>query len=149
MRGDQLIADSPRIQQWMHEHSRLPLQQDFIGIAREVSGEIVAAFGYDSFQAGCCQLHTCSIRPDGYNRRLLLSAFQVPFDQWGFDLLIGIVPAGNIASREIALRLGFTQFAELPGHLNFFKMAKADCRWLGLAEKRYVRRRQSTDSSQS
>lgn len=130
----------------MHAESGLPIQAEFIGIAREVDGKIVAAFGYDSFQSNCCAFHIAAL-PRGINRQLLYIGFRTPFEQWGFDILIGIVGWDNIRSRNIGRRLGFTAFSELPGYLEFFKMEKANCRWLELAEKRDVRRIQYPPSS--
>lgn len=107
--------------------------REFHGIGREVNGEIVAAFGYDSFQPRACQFHVCA-DPTGISKTLLMKAFQVPFNQWGYFTLIGIVQQTNEKSLRIAHRLGFTSFG-LAGGLEFFKMDREDCRWLGPANK--------------
>lgn len=140
MDRDRLISDSPRIQAWMHEQSKLPLQREFHGIAREVDGEIVAAFGYDNFQGVSCCLHACSSKPAGFNRSLLYHGFAVPYLQWDYRVLLGIIAEGNIKSRRFATHLGFTEFAVVPdscssGALHFFQMRRENCRWLKLAER--------------
>jgi L-amino acid N-acyltransferase YncA len=129
-RKDRLVGDSPRIQQWMHDRSRLPIMRDFYGIARELDGKIVAAFGYDSFQPGGCQMHLCVDSITGINRALLKMAFQVPFVQWNYQYLLAIIQADNVKSLNMADRLGFTTFGEVPGHLRFGVMYRKDCRWL-------------------
>lgn len=151
--SDLLTADGPRIQAWLHSRSGLPLMQEFIGIAREVDGQIVAAFGYDNFQQWSCCLHTATDVPWGYNRTLLRTAFTVPYVQWDYRCLLAIIQVGNQKSMNIADRLGFTEIAVVPeahpaGGLRFLKMKKEDCRWLRLPEQRDVRRRRiSTLSS--
>ena len=124
----------------MHARSGLPLQKEFRGIAREVNGEIVAAFGFDSFQDWSSQFHLCTDSPTGISRGLLRTGFWVPFVQWKFRLLIGIIQAGNAKSLNIAVRLGFEEFAVLKdahpsGALHFFELRKKDCRWLNPAER--------------
>jgi RimJ/RimL family protein N-acetyltransferase len=85
-------------------------------------------------------LHTACDQPAGYNRVLLYKAFEVPFNQWGYKVLMSAVETGNIKSRNIAKRLGFTEFATLPdahptGALHFVRMYRKDCRWLDLARR--------------
>lgn len=135
MQVDRLIGDAPRIQDWMHARSGLPIMRDFHGLAREVRGSIVAAFGYDSFQPGGCQLHLCVDTQDGLNRTLLAKAFQVPFIQWNYSYLLAIIQEQNTKSLNMATRLGFKKFGEVPGHLRFGVMYKDDCRWLKLGQR--------------
>lgn len=130
---DRIITDAPRIQQWMHERSGLPIQRDFHGVAREVNGEIVSSFGYDSFQDGGCAFHACTDRP--YTKALLRWAFKIPFEQWGYRYMVGVVSAKNLKSLTLARKLGFKEVGRLPGELHFFALQKEDCRWLKLAEK--------------
>jgi RimJ/RimL family protein N-acetyltransferase len=135
MQVDRLINEGKRIQTWMHERSGLPIMRDFHGIAREVRGEIVAAFGYDSFQPGGCQLHLCVDKPSGINRELLLRAFHTPFQQWNYQYLLAIIQVQNFKSLNMADRLGFKLFGEVPGHLRFGVMYRNDCRWLKLGQR--------------
>lgn len=138
--GDKLIADPARIQEWIHARSGLPVQERFRGLAREVNGEIVAAFGYDSFQDQSCAFHAASAGPGAITRRLVRMAFVVPFLQWQYKCLIGIINEGNKASLKLAHDLGFDEFAVLPeacssGSLRFLSLNKRDCRWLKPAER--------------
>lgn len=130
MAEDKLINDAPRIQQWMHQRSRLPIQQEFRGVAREVDGKIVAAFGYDSFQDTLCQLHLCVDSPTAISRKLLRTAFWVPFVQWNYSSLLAIIRTDNAKSLNMAARLGFEEFAVLPGSLHFSVMHRDKCRWI-------------------
>lgn len=130
----------------MHERSGLPIQRDFHGIAREVDGEIVSAFGYDSFQDGGCALHACTDRP--YTKTLLRLAFKIPFEQWSYRYLVGVISAKNLKSLRLADKLGFREVGRLPGELHFFALQKEDCRWLP-AETQHERRRINPESTGS
>lgn len=126
----------------------------FHGIAREVRGEIVAAFGYDHFQDLSCCFHVATDYPWAINRELLYKGFWVPFEQWGYRELLGIIQGDNMASRNLATRLGFQEFASRPeahpAGLHFYAMKKQDCRWLALPKRQQnVRRRLSTSGTES
>ncbi len=134
---DQLIGEREidwyRIQAWMHERSKLPIQKDFRGVARERDDQIVAAFGYDSFQTDGCALHLCADGPSAISRLLLRRAFEVPYIQWQYSYLVAIIHASNGKSLRIAEHLGFVTVGEIPGHLWFGSMTRDQCRWLKLA----------------
>lgn len=125
---DRIISDGPRIQAWMHARSGLPIQRNFHGVAREVDGEIVSAFGFDSFQDDGCALHVCTDRP--LTKTLVRWAFHIPFEQWGYDYLAGMVSAKNLKSLKLATKLGFKEVGAIPGKLHFFALQKEECRWL-------------------
>jgi RimJ/RimL family protein N-acetyltransferase len=153
---DRLIADGERIQAWLHERSRLPLSRPFHGVAREVNGEIVAAFGYDYFQGSSCCMHLAADTPQALSRTLLYVAFAVPFEQWDYLCVLAIIQACNAKSLNIARHLGFREFARVEeahpdGGLVFLKMTKEQCRWLSIsgASKNNVRRRLSSSGTES
>jgi RimJ/RimL family protein N-acetyltransferase len=130
MQIDRLIGDAPRIQQWMHERSGLPIARDFHGIAREVNGQIVAAFGYDYFQPTSCSLHLCVDSPTAISKTLLLKAFQVPFNQWNYRSLFCVIQTSNHKSLNMAKRLGFEEVGLIPDTLWFGVMHRNKCRWI-------------------
>lgn len=132
---DQLIADSSRIQQWMHERSRLPILKEFHGIARELDGKIVSAFGYDHFQDHGCALHAVNEHRQGFSRALLQKAFEVPFVQWNYQHLVGMIGTDNAKSLTLARRLGFREVGIIPDFMWIGMMRKDQCRWLKLAER--------------
>jgi RimJ/RimL family protein N-acetyltransferase len=125
---DRIIVDGPRIQQWLHEQSGLPLKGDFHGVARELDGEIVSAFGYDNFTDGGCALHVSTLRP--LTRTLVRWAFRIPFEQWGMRFLMGCVSAKNLKSLNLATKLGFEEAGNIPGEVVFFALKKEQCRWI-------------------
>ena len=108
------------------------MQQDFHGVAREVDGEIVSAFGFDFFQDDSCLLHTATDRP--YTRALVRGAFWVAFEQWGYARLYAIVETKNAKSLNLARHLGFREIGPATD-LWFGVMEKEDCRWLRSAKR--------------
>lgn len=128
---------------------------DFIGIGREVDGQIVAAFGFDFHQEKSCLFHVAA-QPGGINRDFLRWGFWVPFVQWGYACLTGVVQAGNVNSRGIAARLGFTERLVLAdahpsGALHWFSMYSSECPWLIKNENKNNERwrRQGAGSAES
>jgi len=140
----ELIFGHREIHEWISRRSGLIWVDDFCGVARVVDGQIVAAVGYDHHQTWSCCFHIAADRP--IDRELLWRAFQVPFVQWDYRVLLGIVQAGNAKSLNIATRLGFETFATIPGahpsgSLEFFKMEREHCPWLDITRKNNERRR--------
>jgi len=129
---DKLIVNDPRTQAWMHARSGLPRQFDFHSIAREVDGEIVSAFGFDSFQEKSCALHTATERP--YTRALLQEVFWTMFCQWGYERCYAIIQTSNAKSLNLGRRLGFKAVGETPD-LWFGVLIKKDCKWVAPLEK--------------
>jgi L-amino acid N-acyltransferase YncA len=125
--SDRLIVDGSRIQEFLHARSRLPLQAEFRGVAREVNGTIVSAFGYDSFQDESCALHTCTDVP--YTRDLLYKAFEIPFQQWNYRRLYAIIQNKNAKSLKLGRHLGFTEVG-VTADLWFGVLEQKDCRWV-------------------
>jgi L-amino acid N-acyltransferase YncA len=134
MQVDRLIADAPRIQEWMHERSGLPIARDFYGIARERNGRLVAAFGYDYFQPTSCSLHLCVDSPTALNKALLSKAFEVPFIQWGYKSLFCVIQESNVKSLSMARRLGFVEIGSIPEALWFGVLYRENSKWLRLAQ---------------
>ena len=128
--GSTLLFHKHVIQQWMHEMSNLPLQRDFVGVARMVNGQIVAAFGYDNFQPRGCQMHVSVTSASALNRELLYTAFDIPFNQWKYRYAAAIIPADNVKSIRLARRFGFTDLAPIPDELWYGVLYPQNAVWL-------------------
>lgn len=145
MSRSDLIFGHREIHGWVSQRSGLVWVEDFCGIAeKDKDGQIVAAVGYDHHQDKSCMFHIAADRP--LSRTLLWRAFQVPFEQWGYEWLIGVVQAGNGKSLNIAARLGFKTLVTLPGahpsgSLEWFAMRRSECPWLEITRKTNERRR--------
>lgn len=129
-----LVHDDLRAYRWIADRSGLVWVADFIGCLREVDGKVVGAWGYDHHQGVSCHMHI-AVEPRGLNRGALHHMFAVPFQQWRYACVLGIIPRGNVKSANLAQKLGFTRFAELPdahptGAIDFFRMNANECKWL-------------------
>lgn len=133
--GSTLIFHKHVIQQWMHEMSSLPIQRDFVGVARTVNGQIVAAFGYDNFQPRGCQMHLSVTSPSALNREILHTAFDIPFNQWKYRYAAAIIPADNVKSISLARRFGFTDLAPIPDELWYGVLYPQNAVWLKTNEQ--------------
>lgn len=146
-----IAAPNELIYRWLAERSGLVRVEDFLGIARRVDGRIVAAFGYDHHQDSSCMFHVAA-EPGGIDREMLRRGFWVPFVQWGYSCLIGVIQSKNSKSLEIAARLGFTQRLVLPGAhpsgaLHWWVMYRNECPWLQ-ENKNNERRRKRTPGTE-
>lgn len=110
--------------------SCLPMQRNFVGVAREVNGRIVAAFGYDNFQERGCQMHVSVTGPASLNRELLRAAFDIPFNQWNYSYCAAIIPADNAKSISLAKRFGFDELATIPDELWYGVLYPQNSPWL-------------------
>lgn len=135
----ELFFGHREIHGWISQRSGLVWVEDFCGIAeKNKDGQIVAAVGYDHHQFCSAMFHIATDRP--LSRTLLWRAFQVPFEQWSYEVLFGVVQHGNEKSRNIAEHLGFTAFhqsrgAHPSGALVFYEMRREDCKWLKRRKK--------------
>lgn len=141
------------IHDWISRRSGLIWVEDFCGLARYVDNQIVAAIGYDHHQDSSCSFHIAT-EPHGLNRDLLWRAFEIPFVQWNYKVMLGIIQKGNDKSLNIARRLGFRNWATLPdahpsGSLEFFQMRRETCPWLDKTRIKNVRRRRTPQGTRS
>lgn len=132
--GDRWIHDDDRVFEWIRSKSGLVRVADFIGIGCERDGELVAAFGYDHHQEWSCAMHWAA-EPGGLKRRFLWKAFELPFVQWRYRCVFGVVQSSNSKSLRGAARLGFTERfvlagAHPSGALHWLAMYAAECPWL-------------------
>lgn len=105
-----------------------------IGLHR--NGELVAAVLYDSFNGRSVQMHVAS---DGskrwMNKAFLLMAFDLPFNQWRVNKIIGLVDSTNAEAIAFDRHLGFVQEHVIDGagpnaDLVILSMTRQQCRFL-------------------
>lgn len=95
-----------------------------------------AVIGYDGFNGLSCQMHVAGEGP-WLDRAILKAAFTYPFEQMGCNVVIGIVPSGNIEALRLNKHLGFTEVLRIEGAhpdgaLILMTMHRHECRWLKL-----------------
>lgn len=120
---------------WLHQRIGLAWSVDFKAIGRVVNGELVGVVGYNNHTGSSCQIHMAGDHKHWITPTLLRTAFHLPFNNWGYQVLFGAVPSGNQEALDIDLRLGFTTMATVPGAhpdgaLHMLMMRREDCRWI-------------------
>lgn len=105
------------------------------GIGWERGGKLIAGVAYSDYNGPNCCTH---IAITGVmSREFLWSIFDYPFNQLKVQRITGLVGEGNQKSRNLCLKLGFTEEARLhgahqTGDLIVFKMTRNECKWLGI-----------------
>lgn len=135
LRNDHLVGGPDRkLFQWISDRTGLIWSDDFKGVGRVIRGNLVCVAGYNSHTGASCNLHLAG---DGYawmNREFLRMMFEVPFGQWGYNVLTAPISSANGKSRNLAIRLGFTEFgiindAHPEGALIIYMLRREHCRW--------------------
>lgn len=105
-----------------------------IGLHR--NGELVAAVLYDAFNGRSVQMHVASDGSKSWmNKAFLLMAFDLPFNQWRVNKIIGLVDSTNIEARRFDENIGFhlehvVTDAGPKGDLLIYSMTRKQCRFL-------------------
>lgn len=135
MRRDLLVNDEQEdLFGWLAPRIQLIHSRDFRAIGRMVDGKIVGVFGYNNHNGVSCQMHTAGVGR-WLNRALLWKAFQTPFVEWNYNVLIAPIGSLNTPSIRLAAGLGFVRHATIlgahvDGALQLHTMRKEACRWL-------------------
>ena len=109
--------------------------QQFLIWTKDAKPVLVVCF--NAFFQKCCQIHV-AMAPDYRStpRQMLYETFSVPFQEWGIEVLLGVVSSKNERAMRYDLHLGFHELARLPGvhtdggDLVILQMWKKDCRYL-------------------
>lgn len=143
MRRNDFLTAAPEyvLYDWINERIGLTFSTDFRAFGRVVDDKLVGVVAYTGHNGKSCQMHMAGDHPRWATPKLLATAFRLPFIEWGYEVVFGIVPSGNTRALELDKKLGFTIMqtvvgAHPDGALHFLAMHKADCRWLRLEHKR-------------
>lgn len=103
--------------------------------ARDNTGRIRGVVAYDCWTENAVQAHMAVDAPVVV-RSLVRAAFEYPFIEAGKEVMLGIIPALNVRSCNLARRLGFREaYRVVDGwavgvDLIIHELRRADCRWL-------------------
>lgn len=134
---DEKFIGSPQalLYAWLHERIALAWSEDFTAIGRVVDGALVGVVGFNGHNGACCQMHMAGEGKHWITRKFIREAFRYVFQTCGYNVVFGLVPSGNRVAYDIDIRLGFKEFATIPGAhpdgaLHFLIMRREDCRWI-------------------
>lgn len=107
------------------------------GIGWQRDGQIVAGVAYNDFNGVNCCTHIALA--GAMSRQFLWTIFDYPFNQMKVKRITGLVGEGNQKSRNLCLKLGFTEEARLneahpSGDLIVYRMRRNECKWLGIKQ---------------
>jgi RimJ/RimL family protein N-acetyltransferase len=120
---------------WMATHTSWRPTSGFRAIEALDDGLIRGMVGYDLWTPNSVQMHIALATPAAC-RPLLFPAFAYPFLEVGLGMVLGTVPANNLASVHFARKLGFREAHRTadgwkPGvDLIHFEMRREECRHL-------------------
>lgn len=96
---------------------------------------------YTDYHGGACQVHFAGFRKGWISKSLLWLGFDYPFNQLKVKKIVGPIPEWNVASRNMALHLGFKieyKVDDIYNHpdgvngLYITSMTRESCRWLDI-----------------
>ena len=121
---------------WIGEQAALDIGSEFRAIeAIDETGRIHGIVGYDGWCPGSVAMHVAIANPICI-RRLIQTAFGLPFIEFNLPLVKATVLSDNEKSIRFTKHLGFKHVATLhdwwsPGvDLMLFEMRREDCRWI-------------------
>jgi RimJ/RimL family protein N-acetyltransferase len=104
-------------------------------IARlNAAGQIMGVVGYDGYNGASCLMHVAG-EGNWISRDLLRAAFDYPFNVMQCQVVLGMVPSGNVEALKLNEHLGFKVKNRLygahpDGSLVLMMMTRDECRWL-------------------
>ena len=112
------------------------LQDTCISSASSI-GRLLAVVRYTDYQDNwSISMHINSFDPKWATRDFLWAIFDYPFNQLHCEKVFGFTPESNNAALKLAMRLGFTLIAKVPGvypnddPLIISRLEKQECKWL-------------------
>lgn len=129
----QISTDAQRIAAWMQDRGAVMARDGAVCIGLERDGALVAGTLYDNFNGASI---FANIAIDGpITRRWLYTIFHYPFIHLGVQVILGLVAEGNVKSRRLCERLGFTLHCTVPGadpsgSTFLYALSRVDCRFL-------------------
>lgn len=123
---------------WVKATTHLALSEQTRGIvAVDGTGEYVGCVVFDNWMKSSVNVHLALDNPMALRRGLFQEAAQFVFETCEKEVMVSPCSADDERANKIVARAGFTEAARIKDGWDFgtdmiiYKMAKADCRWLG------------------
>jgi RimJ/RimL family protein N-acetyltransferase len=120
---------------WLVERAECAITPGFRAIAAEDAGRIVGMVGFDGWTPNSVTMHVALDSP-ACLRGLLPEIFGYAFVQAGKGIALGIIPADNARSVNLAKRVGFSEVHRVRDgwavgvDLVVLEMRRERCRWI-------------------
>jgi RimJ/RimL family protein N-acetyltransferase len=130
------LTDKPTESLFQFLSNRIGLNRtsDFVGLGRVVDDKLVGVLGFNNFNGASVQMHMAG-DPGWLTRGMLETAARYVFETLGLQMILALVPSGNVKALEMDKRMGFVELIAVPGAhpdgaLHMLCMRKHQCRWL-------------------
>lgn len=126
--------DQPTLKKWLCDRIGLVPTENIQCLGSISGGIIRGVVGYDNYNGASIMMHVAG-EPGWLTRDLIRAAFDYPFNVCGVNMIIGMVPSGNLEAIRFNNHLGFKQVLELKGahpdgSLLLMTMERWECRYL-------------------
>jgi len=126
--------DQPKLKEWLCERIGLIPTSDLccIGVVR--NDEIKGVVGFDQYNGASIMMHVAGV-PGWLDKSILWASFDYPFNVCKVNMVIGLVPSGNLDAIRFNTHLGFKLCTELvgahpDGSLLLMTMRREECKYL-------------------
>ena len=97
-------------------------------------GQIMGVIGYDGYNRASVQMHSAGVG-NWVSREFIYAAFDYPFRVMGCEVVLGLIPSGNVQAIRFNRHVGFTEVTRIEGAhpdgaLILMQMRRDECRWL-------------------
>lgn len=102
------------------------------GLGLEQDGSLIAGVVYNQFMDNGCCIHVAATVKHWFTPKFARSVFSIPFGQWGYERVTGLVYADNIKAMEFDERIGFVREGLMRGArpVVILGMLRSECRWI-------------------
>lgn len=131
-----IVSDKQmELKDWLSEKIGLVSSPNLVCIGnRNAKGKLIGVVGYDGCNGASIQMHSAG-EGNWVTRRFLFAAFDYPFNVCKVNMVLGLIPSGNIQAMKFNLNLGFRvelvlSGAHPDGALWIMSMRREECRFL-------------------
>ena len=102
------------------------------GLGLEQDGVLSAGVVYNQFTDDGCCIHVAAAVKHWFTPKFARAVFSIPFEQWKYERLTGLVYAHNTQALAFDERIGFVREGVMrgPRPLVVLGMLRSECRWI-------------------
>ena len=128
-----ITTDAELVGPWMQNQGAVVYREGATCIGLQRDNWLVAGTLYDYHNGASIMASIAIAGP--ITRRWLWAIFHYPFVHLGVNVILGLVAEGNVKSRHLCERLGFSLVTQIPqadpsGAMLLYTMTKDSCRFL-------------------
>lgn len=131
--------DQVTLSNWLCSRIGLVPTSDLKCIGNVLNGHLKGVVGYDNYNGASIMMHSAGDDP-WLTKQMLRAVFDYPFNVCKCNVVIGLVPSGNLQARKFNEHIGFKvqcvlEGAHPDGALVLMTMKRGECRFLDLSRR--------------